>query len=87
MQGSAEVVYAKRSDAFAAHKRYNNVQLDGRPMRIEVASPNSGVPVAARVNVVGGPNGKATRRVVMTYAFVFWIFLSHSLHVCVYIYV
>ncbi|XP_057528642.1 THO complex subunit 4D-like [Amaranthus tricolor] len=65
--GSAEVVYAKRSDAFAAHKRYNNVQLDGRPMRIEVASPNSGVPVAARVNVVGGPNGKATRRVVMTH--------------------
>ncbi|KAL2905015.1 THO complex subunit 4D [Bienertia sinuspersici] len=64
--GSAEVVYAKRSDAFAAHKRYNNVQLDGRSMRIEVASPNSQVPVSARVNVVGGANGKATRKVVMT---------------------
>uniref|UniRef100_A0A803MU54 RRM domain-containing protein n=1 Tax=Chenopodium quinoa TaxID=63459 RepID=A0A803MU54_CHEQI len=62
--GSAEVVYAKRSDAFAAHKRYNNVQLDGRPMRIEVASPNSGGPVSARVNIVGGTNGKASRRVM-----------------------
>lgn len=64
--GSAEVVYAKRSDAFAAHKRYNNVQLDGRPMRVEVVSPKSEVPMAARVNVVGGANGKATRRVVLT---------------------
>lgn len=64
--GSAEVVYAKRSDAFAAHKRYNNVQLDGRPMKIEIVSPGAEVPVSARVNVVGGTNGKATRRVVMT---------------------
>lgn len=63
--GSAEVVYAKRSDAFAAHKRYHNVQLDGKPMKIEVVSPNSGIPMSARVNVVGGANGKATRRVVM----------------------
>lgn len=64
--GSAEVVYAKRSDAFAAHKRYNNVPLDGRPMKIEIVCPSSEVPVSARVNVVGGANGKATRRVVMT---------------------
>ncbi|KAK9676151.1 hypothetical protein RND81_11G058000 [Saponaria officinalis] len=63
--GSAEVVYANRSDAFAAHKRYNNVQLDGRPMKIEVVTPNAQVPVSARINVVGGPNGKATRRVVL----------------------
>lgn len=71
MQGSAEVVYAKRRDAFGAHKRYNNVQLDGRAMRIEVVSRNSQAPVSARVNVVGGANGKATRRVVMTYVPIF----------------
>lgn len=64
--GAAEVVYAKRSDAFAAHKRYNNVQLDGRPMKIEIVSPNSEAPVSARVNIVGGTNGRTTRRVVMT---------------------
>ncbi|KAL9246225.1 hypothetical protein vseg_019787 [Gypsophila vaccaria] len=63
--GSAEVVYTNRSDAFAAHKRYNNVQLDGRPMKIEVVTPNAQIPVSARINVVGGPNGKTTRRVVM----------------------
>ncbi|XP_057543194.1 THO complex subunit 4D-like isoform X4 [Amaranthus tricolor] len=62
--GSAEVVYVKRSDAFAAHRRYNNVLLDGRPMRIEIASLSSGLPLAARVNVVGGANRKATRRVM-----------------------
>ncbi|KAH9611682.1 hypothetical protein KSS87_017400 [Heliosperma pusillum] len=48
--GSAEVVYAKRSDAYAAHKRYNNVQLDGRPMKIEVAIPTAEVPVSAHMN-------------------------------------
>ncbi|XP_074274811.1 THO complex subunit 4C-like [Silene latifolia] len=63
--GSAEVVYAKRSDAYAAHKRYNNVQLDGRPMKIEVVIPNAEVPVSAHMNVVGGTNGQGTRRVVM----------------------
>lgn len=37
-------------------------------MRIEIASLSIGLPLAARVNVFGGVNGKATRRVVMTYA-------------------
>ncbi|KAH9612967.1 hypothetical protein KSS87_009580 [Heliosperma pusillum] len=63
--GSAEVVYAKRSDAFAAHKRYNNVQLDGKPMKIEVVTPNAEAPVSTRINVFGGANGKPTRRVIM----------------------
>ncbi|KAL9255557.1 THO complex subunit 4C-like protein [Drosera capensis] len=43
--GSAEVVYGRRSDAFAALRRYNNVQLDGRPMKIEILSPNSEAPL------------------------------------------
>ncbi|XP_051140884.1 THO complex subunit 4D-like [Andrographis paniculata] len=62
--GSAEVIFARRSDAFQAFKRYNNVQLDGRPMKIEVIGANPEVPVTARVNVVGGTNGRK-RTVVM----------------------
>ncbi|GMH26831.1 hypothetical protein Nepgr_028674 [Nepenthes gracilis] len=63
--GSAEVVYAKRSDAFAALKRYHNVQLDGRPMKIEILSPNLETTISARVNVIGSMNGRTTRKVVM----------------------
>lgn len=58
--GSAEVVFARRSDAFQALKRYNNVQLDGKPMNIEIVGTNSQVPMLARVNVVGGANGRRT---------------------------
>ncbi|XP_034706090.1 THO complex subunit 4D isoform X2 [Vitis riparia] len=64
--GSAEVVYTRRSDAFAAVKRYNNVLLDGKPMKIEIIGSDSDVPVSARVNVIGGVNGKRRRTVVMT---------------------
>ncbi|XVE53784.1 hypothetical protein DITRI_Ditri03aG0030000 [Diplodiscus trichospermus] len=63
--GSAEVVYLRRSDAFAALKRYNNVLLDGKPMKIEIVGANAGVPVSARVNVTG-INGRRKRTVVMT---------------------
>ncbi|CAI9777664.1 unnamed protein product [Fraxinus pennsylvanica] len=62
--GLAEVVFARRSDAFQALKRYNNVQLDGKPMKIEIIGTNAEIPVSARVNVVGGANGKK-RTVVM----------------------
>lgn len=67
LQGSAEVVYTRRSDAFAALKRYNNVLLDGKPMRIEIVGSNAEMPVA-RVNVAG-LNGRKKRTVVMTYVF------------------
>ncbi|XWS10507.1 hypothetical protein CRYUN_Cryun39dG0085300 [Craigia yunnanensis] len=63
--GSAEVVYLRRSDAFAALKRYNNVLLDGKPMKIEIVSANEEVPISARVNVTG-INGRRKRTVVMT---------------------
>ncbi|KDO50799.1 hypothetical protein CISIN_1g022827mg [Citrus sinensis] len=63
--GSAEVVYARRSDAFAALKRYNNVLLDGKPMKIEVVGTNAEIPLQARVNVTG-VNGRRKRTVVMT---------------------
>ncbi|KAL6518655.1 hypothetical protein OROGR_019157 [Orobanche gracilis] len=55
--GSAEVVFARRSDAFQAFKRYNNVQLDGRPMKIVIVGPNLETPISTSVNV-GGANGK-----------------------------
>ncbi|VFQ76777.1 unnamed protein product [Cuscuta campestris] len=35
-KGTAEVVFARRQDALSALKRYNNVQLDGKPMKIEM---------------------------------------------------
>nr|XP_009789285.1 PREDICTED: THO complex subunit 4D-like [Nicotiana sylvestris] len=35
-KGAAEVVFAGRSDAFQALKRYNNVKLDGKPKKIEI---------------------------------------------------
>lgn len=73
-QGSAEVVYVRRSDALAAFKRYNNVQLDGKPMKIEEIGPNIGLPVTPRVNIVDVINGRGRRTVVMMYA-IFLLFL------------
>ncbi|XP_056162577.1 THO complex subunit 4A-like [Syzygium oleosum] len=35
-KGTAEVVFSRHSDALAAIKRYNNVRLDGKPMKIEI---------------------------------------------------
>ncbi|KAF8021987.1 hypothetical protein BT93_G2195 [Corymbia citriodora subsp. variegata] len=35
-KGTAEVVFSRPSDALAAIKRYNNVRLDGKPMKIEI---------------------------------------------------
>ncbi|KAL2531274.1 THO complex subunit 4D [Abeliophyllum distichum] len=58
--GSAEVVFARRSDAFQALKRYNNVQLDGKPMKIEIIGVNAEIPISARMNVIGRANGKRT---------------------------
>lgn len=39
-QGTAEVVYSRRIDGIAALKRYNNVQLDGKAMKIEFIGSN-----------------------------------------------
>ncbi|KAK9115234.1 hypothetical protein Syun_022031 [Stephania yunnanensis] len=63
--GSAEVVFTKRADALAAMKRYNNVQLDGKAMKIEIIGTNMGMPVSTLVNVIGGANGRGRRTVVM----------------------
>ncbi|KAL0926965.1 hypothetical protein M5K25_003225 [Dendrobium thyrsiflorum] len=44
-KGTAEVVFSKRADALAAVKRYNNVQLDGKPMKIEIVGTNIPAPM------------------------------------------
>lgn len=45
-KGTAEVVFSRRQDALAAVKRFNNVQLDGKPMKIEIVGTNIGAPTA-----------------------------------------
>lgn len=46
-QGTAEVVFSQRADALAAVKRYNNVQLDGKPMKLEIVRRNIAASAAA----------------------------------------
>ncbi|CAI9778775.1 unnamed protein product [Fraxinus pennsylvanica] len=46
-KGTAEVVFSRRQDAFDAVKRYNNVQLDGKPMKIELVGTNLATATAA----------------------------------------
>uniref|UniRef100_A0A453HSZ9 RRM domain-containing protein n=1 Tax=Aegilops tauschii subsp. strangulata TaxID=200361 RepID=A0A453HSZ9_AEGTS len=43
-KGTAEVVFSARSSAVAALKKYNNVHLDGKPMKIEVIGTNIEAP-------------------------------------------
>lgn len=54
------MIFARRNDAFQAFKRYNNVQLDGKPMKIEIVGSKSDAPLSPRVNLVGGVNGQRT---------------------------
>lgn len=62
-KGTAEVVYSRRADAVAAVKRYNNVQLDGKPMKIEIVGTNIATRTAAPAanvnfgNLNGVPRG------------------------------
>jgi hypothetical protein len=48
-QGTAEVVFALQTDPLAAIKRYNNVQLDGKPLKIELVGVNVITPVPVLV--------------------------------------
>lgn len=73
------MVFARRSDAYQAHKRYNNVQLDGKPMKIEVVAPSTGMPLSARVDV---GRGSGRRTIVMTYVILISFFPSLSISGC-----
>ncbi|XP_074341550.1 THO complex subunit 4B-like isoform X2 [Apium graveolens] len=50
-KGTAEVAFVRQSDAFAAVKRYSGVQLDGKPMKIEMV----GVKLVAPTNIAMPP--------------------------------
>ncbi|CAL9055949.1 unnamed protein product [Musa banksii] len=58
-KGTAEVVFSRRADALAAVKRYNNVLLDGKPMKIEVIGTNISTPAAIPQSVFGNFNGSS----------------------------
>ncbi|CAN1282978.1 THO complex subunit 4A [Linum perenne] len=61
-KGTAEVVFFRRTDALSAVKRYNNVQLDGKPMKIEIVGSNISTPAVPLVNGnfgnLNGPYGR-----------------------------
>ncbi|KAL9365387.1 hypothetical protein Peur_043260 [Populus x canadensis] len=48
-KGTAEIVFALQTDPLAAIKRYNNVQLDGKPLKIELVGVNVTTPVPVLV--------------------------------------
>ncbi|RZC61229.1 hypothetical protein C5167_023002 [Papaver somniferum] len=63
--GSAEVVFNRKADGLTAMKRYNNVQLDGKAMKIEIIGTSLAAPVSTRISVIGA-NGRGKRTVIMT---------------------
>ena len=65
LQGTAEVVFARRVDAVAAVKKYNNVQLDGKPMKIEIVGTNTPTTAAAPPVINGGQARNAVKRYIL----------------------
>lgn len=46
---AAEVIFERREDALSALKKYNNLSLDGKPMKIELIEAAAGAPGAGRM--------------------------------------
>lgn len=52
--GTADVVFERKSDAIKAIKQYDGVPLDGRPMKIEMASDAKSIINPVQVQQMGG---------------------------------
>uniref|UniRef100_A0A6N2KK58 RRM domain-containing protein n=1 Tax=Salix viminalis TaxID=40686 RepID=A0A6N2KK58_SALVM len=50
-EGTAEMVFARQEDAVSAVNRYNNVQLDGKPLKIEIVGTNIGMSLLENLTV------------------------------------
>ncbi|GKU91907.1 hypothetical protein SLEP1_g5714 [Rubroshorea leprosula] len=50
-KGTGEVVFRRQTDALAAIKRYSNVRLDGKPLKIEIVGVNLVTPAPVPLNL------------------------------------
>ncbi|XP_028081960.1 THO complex subunit 4A-like isoform X1 [Camellia sinensis] len=68
-KGTAEVVFSRRKNAEEAVKRYNNVQLDGKPMKIDTVGTNittSAAPPPSTNGMYGDQNGAPRRHLLLS---------------------
>ena len=58
------MVFARQSDALVAIERFHNVQLDGKPMKIELVGVNIVTPIAMSPTtngILGNPSNSFRR--------------------------
>ncbi|KAG5588870.1 hypothetical protein H5410_039384 [Solanum commersonii] len=74
-KGTAEVVFSRTQDVLAGVKRFNNVQLDGKPMNIEIVGTNIVTPTALLSNGAfgfGDTNGVPRRYALLLTKLLNW---------------
>ena len=70
-------MFSRRGDAVAAVKRYNNVQLDGKPMKIEIVGTNIATPVPPVTNGTFGNSNGIPRKYVLLFFYVLLCLISY----------